>query len=64
MEGSKLFTTSESGVYKCAACTNLSVHVKGHPKSSCSDCGSNSNWIIKRQTTGKSFYHNQKSALC
>ncbi len=60
MAGSKLHSSSESGVYKCTACTNLSVHVKGHPKASCSDCGSNSNWVKKTQMINKSFHTNQK----
>ena len=51
MEGNILDTTSKSGVYKCTACDTLSVHITGYAKEPCSECGSNSHWLVKNMTT-------------
>ena len=61
MAGSKLLSTAGSGVYKCTACDTLSVHIKGHIKEPCSECGSSSNWIVKNLTSNDLFNNNQKS---
>ena len=63
MAGKKLLPTSESGVYKCIACDTLSVHISGHIKEPCSECGSNCNWIAKNLTSKNLFQNNQKSSL-
>ena len=61
MAGKKLLPTSESGVYKCTACSTLSVHIKGHIKEPCSECGSNTNWVAKNLTSNNLFNNNQKN---
>ena len=63
MAGSKLLSTAGSGVYKCTACDTLSVHIKGHIKEPCFECGSNCNWVVKNLTANNLFDNNQKSSL-
>ncbi len=53
MEGNILDTSSKSGVYRCMACDTLSVHITGYSKEPCSECGSNTNWVVKNMTTKK-----------
>ena len=50
MEGNILDNLAKSGVYTCKACETLSVHITGFSKEPCSECGSNSNWIVKNKT--------------
>ena len=63
MAGSKLLSTAGSGVYRCTACDTLSVHIKSNSKGPCSECGSNSNWVVKNLTANNVFDKNQKSSL-
>lgn len=51
--GKSLTASDPSGAYRCAKCGNKEVHVQGNSKAPCSTCGSNHNWVLVTQTTGR-----------
>lgn len=50
MDGKVITPKDSSGAYKCSKCGNREIHMQGKPKAPCSNCESDSHWVLIRQS--------------